>query len=368
MNDKTMKIGIITYHCSNNYGAQLQAYATCYFLRQMGHDAEILDCNTIGNGPIFRWAWHSPRAILGSIRNNMLSLVSEKKRQCLFERFSHNMLSLSKPCHTKQEIDKACKEYDYIITGSDQVWHPMICEGHTYFFLDLPIPTNRKIAYAPSFGVSEYNKEDVDKYMPLIKDIGHLSVREESGRDLIKKYTGRDTKIVVDPTMLLTKADWDNIAISSKYKKYLFYFTILDEPNGTDELVRKIAREKGLQIVRIGTVRDIIKKDFINARANGPQQFLGLVRDADFIVTTSFHGTVFSILYEKQFLCVLNNNDRNSRMETLLCKLGLEDRMVRNVHSETVDDKSSINYKAVDSKLKELRKESAQFIKESISE
>ena len=84
-------------------------------------------------------------------------------------------------------------------------------------------------------------------------------------------------------------------------------------------------QEKGLEIVRIGTVRDIMKRGFINARANGPQQFLGLVRDADFVVTTSFHGTVFSILYEKQFLCVLNNNDRNSRMETLLSGLGLDD-------------------------------------------
>lgn len=363
-----MKIGIITYHCSNNYGAQLQAYATCRFLRQRGYEAEILDCNTIGKGPIFRWAWHSPKAILGSIRNNLLSLVSEKKRQRLFEHFSHNMLPLSKPCHTEQEIEEACKEYDYIITGSDQVWHPMICEGHTFFFLDLPIPNNRKIAYAPSFGVSEYSKEEVDRYMPLINDIGHLSVREESGRNLIKKYTGRDAKIVIDPTMLLTKSDWDKITVPAKYKRYLFYFTILDEPNGTDELVRKIAHKKGLQIVRIGTVRDIVKKEFINARANGPQHFLGLVRDADFVVTTSFHGTVFSILYHKQFLCVLNNNDRNSRMETLLGELGLTDRMVRNVDLEIINDSEPINYRKVDDKLKELRRESIQFIEESISE
>lgn len=211
-----MKIGIITYHCSNNYGAQLQAYATCHFLRQNGYEADILDCNTIGIGPIFKWAWHSPRAILGSIRNNLLSLISEKKRQRLFAEFSHKMLFLSKPCHSKRELAELCKEYDYIITGSDQVWHPMICEGNTSFFLDLPIPDNRKIAYAPSFGVSEYTKEEADKYMPLINKIEHLSVREKTGKALIKKYTGRDAKIVIDPTMLLTKADWNKIAIPSK--------------------------------------------------------------------------------------------------------------------------------------------------------
>ena len=363
-----MKIGIITYHCSNNYGAQLQAYATCHFLQKMGHEAEVIDCNTIGVGPIFMWSLESPRAIFGSIRNNFLSLVSERKRYRLFNEFSRNMIGLSKPCYTKVELDKACKNYDYIITGSDQVWHPMICEGNTRFFLDLPIPDNRKIAYAPSFGVSEYSKEEVDEYMPLISKIGHLSVREESGRRMIKKYTGRDAKIVVDPTMLLTRADWDKILIPAKYQKYLFYFTILDEPNGTDELVRKIAQEKGLEIVRIGTVRDIMKRGFINARANGPQQFLGLVRDADFVVTTSFHGTVFSILYEKQFLCVLNNNDRNSRMETLLSGLGLDSRMIRNIHNSKISKVSIINYQDVNARLAELREESMQFLNNSIKE
>lgn len=363
-----MKIGIITYHRSNNYGAQLQAYAMCHFLQKMAHEAEVIDCNTIGVGPIFMWSLGSLRAIFGSIRNNFLSLVSERKRYRLFNEFSRNMIGLSKPSYTKVELNKACKNYDYIITGSDQVWHPMICEGNTRFFLDLPIPDNRKIAYAPSFGVSEYSKEEVDEYMPLISKIGHLSVREESGRRMIKKYTGRDAKIVIDPTMLLTRADWDKILIPAKYKKYLFYFTILDEPNGTDGLVRKIAHEKGLEIVRIGTVRDIMKRGFINARASGPQQFLGLVRDADFVVTTSFHGTVFSILYEKQFFCVLNNNDRNSRMETLLCGLGLDSRMIRNIHNCKISKVSIINYQDVNARLAELRDESMQFLNNSIRE
>lgn len=361
-----MKIGIITYHCSNNYGAQLQAYATCHFLQSAGYEAEVIDCNTIGKGAIFMWSLGSLRAILGSIRNNLLSLVSERKRHRLFYDFSRNMIGLSAPCHTKTELNEACKNYDYIITGSDQVWHPTICEGETCFFLDLPIQDDRKIAYAPSFGVAEYTKEEIHKYMPLIKRIGHLSVREESGRQMIKKYTGRDAKIVVDPTMLLAKADWNKIAIPSKYRKYLFYFTILDEPNGTDELVRNIAHSKGLEIVRIGTVRDIMKRGFINARANGPQHFLGLIRDADFVVTTSFHGTVFSILYEKQFLCVLNNNDRNSRMETLMCNLGIKHRMVRDVSACNIMDYLDIDYVYVNQKLADMREKSIQFLKDSI--
>lgn len=115
-------------------------------------------------------------------------------------------------------------------------------------------------------------------------------------------------------------------------------------------------------------MRDIMKRGFINARANGPQQFLGLVRDADFVVTTSFHGSVFSILYEKQFLCVLNNNDRNSRMETLLGNLGLKNRMVKDVNNFNIDNDVPIDYKAVNAKLNVMRKDSVNFLKDSISD
>lgn len=362
-----MKIGIITYHCSYNYGAQLQAYALCKFLRNQGYDAEIIDCNTIGKGAIFSWSFVSLRSAIGSLRNNILSLVSERKRHRLFDEFAQQMIKHSESCYSKAELNEVCKKYDYIITGSDQVWHPMICEGNTIFFLDLPIDNSRKIAYAPSFGVSDYTSIEVAKYMPLIAQIGHLSVREEAGKKMIRKYIGRDVPVVLDPTLLLDRRDWDIIAKPSKYTKYLLYFSILDEPIGTDQMVRDIAYAKGLRIVRIGTVRDITKHSFINARANGPQQFLGLIREADFIVTTSFHGCVFSILYRKQFLCVLNDNDRNSRMETLLGNLGLEERIVRNVNAWKSKSIPHINYDVVTPILGEQINKSIQFLKESIT-
>ncbi|MDD3040476.1 polysaccharide pyruvyl transferase family protein [Bacteroides sp.] len=362
-----MKIGIITYHRSQNHGAQLQAYATKTALCKLGVDAEVLDCNTIGEESMFEWHFNSLRAFLGSIKNNVLSLVSERKRNKLFKAFSQNMVGVSKPCLTKVSLDKIIKEYDYVITGSDQVWHPQICEDQTCFFLDLPVSSNQKIAYAPSFGVPDYNHIEVEKYIPLINDIAHLSVREEKGVEIIKKYTSREAKLVVDPTMLLTREDWNEIVKPSHYKKYLFYFTILDEQPGTDALVRKIAAEKGLEIVRIGSLKDLMKPGFKNARANGPQEFLGLIRDADFVVTTSFHGTVFSILFEKEFLCVLNNNNRNSRMETLTLRLGLKKYLVQNPNVFNFSKEfEKINYEHVKQKLDILRDDSLCFLKESI--
>lgn len=363
------RIGIITYHRSRNYGAQLQAYASRVALEKMGYKAEVIDGNGIGcPKSFFSWNTSGLRAFLGALRNNMLSLVSERRRAKLFADFSQSYIGLSAPCPTRESLLEQCKTYDAVITGSDQVWHPQICEGDTTFFLDLPLRPEQKIAYAPSFGVSEYSEEEAAKYMPLINDIAHLSVREQAGQELIRRHTGREAQLVLDPTMLLTRADWEQPALPSPYKKpYLFYFTILDEQPGLDAMVRRIAAQRGLQIVRIGGLKDLLKRGFINARANGPREFLGLVRDADFVVTTSFHGTVFSILFEKEFLCVLNNNDRNSRLETLAEQTGLWAQLVRDAHQyDYRRDYRSPDYAAVSRRLPELRQHSLDFLKQAL--
>lgn len=363
------RIGIITYHRSQNYGAQLQAYATRTALEQLGHRAEVIDCNHIGEQKkLFHWNFRNLKAFLGACRNNMLSLVCEKKRWRKFAEFSEHHIGLSAPCPTRAALEQLCADYDAVITGSDQVWHPQICEGNTAFFLDLPLRSEQKIAYAPSFGVAKYSEAEAQCYMPLIQNIGHLSVREEAGQALIRKHLHREAPLVLDPTMLLTKEDWSALATPARYQRYLLYFTILDEPPGTDAMVRRIAAERGLRIVRIGSLKDLLKRDFINARASSPQEFLGLVRDAELVVTSSFHGTVFSILFEKDFLCVLNNNDRNSRLETLAAQLGTESRLVRRVaHFTLAAAPEKTDYAAVRARLAARREESLQFLRNALS-
>ena len=363
------RIGIITYHRSQNYGAQLQAYATRTALEKMGYRAEVIDCNRIGQVvKLFHWNFSSLKGFLGALRNNALSLVSEKKRRRLFAAFSEQKIGLSAPCHTRTELESLCAEYDAVITGSDQVWHPQICEGNTAFFLDLPLRPEQKIAYAPSFGVPDYTEEDAQRYMPLINDIAHLSVREEAGQALIRRRLNREAPLVLDPTMLLTREDWDTIARPAPYRRYLLYFTILDEPPGTDALVRRIAAERGLRIVRIGRLKDILKRGFINARANGPQEFLGLVRDADFIITSSFHGSVFSILYQKDFLCIFNNNNRNSRLETLARRLGIESCFVHDVKNiNTFTACQTPDYTTAAKRLAQGKEESLAFLRQALS-
>lgn len=361
-----MKVGVITYHRSNNYGAQLQAYAIIRALEKLGHEAEILDCNAIGDGEIFHWNFQSIRGFLGALRNNALSLTTEFKRKKLFNSFVESYIPKSKKCFDSKSLSETVRNCDYVIVGSDQVWHPQICEGKKFFFLDIPIPSYKKIAYAPSFGVDDYTETEAAQYMPLINNITHLSVREATGNKILEKYLGHQVKEVVDPTMLLRRADWESLASKQKYEKYLFYFTILDEPDGTDSFVRELAAKMGLKIVRIGTVRDIFKQGFINGRGSGTKDFLSLVRHADMVVTSSFHGLVFSILFHRNFVCILNNNDRNSRLKDLANKLGLNDRLVPNVHEFKEESLHPIDYHKVDQQLDKLRDYSLNFLQDAI--
>lgn len=362
-----MKIGVITYHRSNNYGAQLQAYALIKALSQLGHQAEVIDCNSIGSGKVFHWNFQSLRGFMGALRNNVLSSLTEFKRNRLFKNFVESEIPISIPCTTQEQLDSLVKQYDYVIVGSDQVWHPQICEGKKFFFLDLPIQSSKKIAYAPSFGVDDYTETEASIYMPLIKNIGHLSVRETTGNRIIFKYLGHEVKEVVDPTMLLKPHDWKVLTTPPKYKKYLLYFTILDEPYGTDRLVREIAARHELKIIRIGSVKDMLKPGFKNARVSGPKDFLSLVRYADIVVTSSFHGLVFSILFHRNFLCVLNNNERNSRLNDLARKLRLTDRLISNPQEYKADScLPAIDYQHLDTMLSELRKASLKFLNDAI--
>lgn len=361
-----MEVGVITYHRSINYGAQLQAFALIKVLQNLGHQAEIIDCNSIGVGKIFHWNLKSLRGFLGALRNNALSILTEFKRRKLFDNFVENYIPKSEPCTTQESLKKIVKKYDYVITGSDQVWHPQICEGKKFFFLDIPIPSTKKIAYAPSFGVDNYSQQEASVYMPLINKIEHLSVRETTGNEVIERYLGKKVKEVVDPTILLDKEEWEKLTSAPKYSDYILYFTILDEPSGMDTLVRKIADKKKLKIVRIGSVRDILKSGFINGRISGPLDFLSLVKNADVVVTSSFHGLVFSILFHKDFIGVLNNNERNSRLKDLAQKLGLSDRLISNFIDFDLTNIKPINWKKIDNIISELRKDSLIFLDNAI--
>lgn len=360
------KIGILTYHRSINYGAVLQAYALRYTIQKLGYNSEVIDYGKIGNNKLFLWSTGSIKIIAGSIINNFLRLFGEKTRLSKFKYFSENIIGIS-PKHysDRDELIKDINNYDYIVTGSDQVWHPLICEDDMTYFLDLPISSHQKIAYAPSFGVKELTKEQEEKYKPLLQQIGNLSVREEAGYKILKSLLNKEVPIVVDPTLLCDAQEWDKIAVIPKrQKKYILFFTILGDPEGSKDFVYELSKKYNYDIIKIGDIRDLLNLKYKTGRYSSPQEFLGLVKNAEVVVTNSFHGTVFSIIYRKNFFTFLNNNDRNSRLETITQIFGLDSQLKKG--KTKLPENITTNYQNVDLKIKTLKEQSIKFLKEAL--
>lgn len=361
------KTGILTYHRSINYGAVLQAYALRHTIHKLGYDAEVIDYGKIGQDKLFYWSTHSIKALIGSIINNFLRLFGERKRLKNFKFFSENIIGISsKHYFQREELIKDLNQYEHIITGSDQVWHPIICEDDMTYFLDLPISPNQKIAYAPSFGVKKLSKEQETKYKPLLQQIDHLSIREEAGKEILKSLLNKEVPIVVDPTLLCDAQEWDKIAISPKNKKkYILFFTVLGEPEGSKEFVYELSKKFNYDIIKIGDIRDLLNFKYKTGRYSSPQEFIGLIKNAQFVITNSFHGTVFSIIYRKNFFTFLNKNDRNSRLESITQILGLENRLKKGISK--LPDNLETDYTQAEIKLNILKKQSIDFLKNALN-
>lgn len=360
------KVGILTFHRSINYGAMLQAYALRHTVQKLGYETEVIDYGKIGQSERFYWSTTSIKAIGGSIINNFLKLFGEKRRIANFKKFSEEFIGLSsKHYATKEELSKDLHHYQSLITGSDQVWHPMICEDDMTYFLDLPIQSNQKIAYAPSFGVKELTKKQQERYTPFLQHIGHLSIREETGVTILKKLLKRNVPLVVDPTLLCEAEEWDKIAIlPNEKKRYILFFTVLGDPEGSAEFALALSKHFGYTIIKIGSIRDIAKLQYKSGRYANPREFLGLVKKAEFVITNSFHGTAFSIIYRKNFFTFLNNNDRNSRLESITKMLGLENQLKKGKCDLPMNLK--VDYTQAEFLLIRLRQQSLLFLENAL--
>lgn len=356
------KIGILTFHRSINYGAVLQAYALRYTIQKLGYNAEVIDYGEIGKNRLFYWSTNSIKAFIGSIINNFLRLFGEKKRLSKFKYFTEQFIGISSNHYShKEDLIKDIRQYDYVITGSDQVWHPIICENDMTYFLDLPISSKQKIAYAPSFGVKRLTEEQEKKYGPLLNQIDHLSIREDAGQAILKSLLNIDVPIVADPTLLCDSSEWDKIAILPKTtKKYIFFFTVLGEPEGAKEFVYELSQKYNYDIIKIGDIRDLTNFRYKSGRYAGPQEFLGLIKNAEFVVTNSFHGTAFSIIYRKNFFTFLNKNDRNSRLESITHILGLEKQLRKG--KCMLPPNIMTDYEQAEKAIKILKEQSINFL------
>lgn len=316
-----MKILILTQPLGHNYGGILQAFALQQVLKKLGHEVETCDIRHKKN--ISRFYKYIPQDIV-----DILLRILKKKNQSKLINFVAKNLQMS-PCVTSNEVlDKyfASNDYDAVIVGSDQVWRPKYSPNLYNFFLDFldkfPEKTKR-ISYAASFGVDDWEFSDKQTKIckPLINKFDNLSVREESAIALCQKHFDVTPKPVLDPTMLLNAEDYKKLFTDAGNKSNNITTYFLDENQVKIDITQKIATF--LEKPAFHIMQHDANKPYISI-----ESFLKNFSDSDYIITDSFHGTVFAIIFNKPFIAIGNKERGLSRFRSLLSMFGLEDRLI----------------------------------------
>ena len=360
-----MKIGIITIQKCNNYGADLQAFALQRKLQLMGYEAENIDYlfykhpeykKTRKSRPSFKLSlvnrlkeWLFPKITkLKGLRNRS----AVRARQKAFEDFFNENVKTSRRYNTIDDLYANPPKYDVYITGSDQVWNPRTGASIEPYFLTFAPDGAKKISYAASFGVASLPPSAYFKYSKWLEPYSSIALREANGVRLARQFVGCVEPVAVcDPTLLLTADEWKSAARSVdgvKSGEYLLVYDLNVCP-GLWELAHKWAKKLNLPIIRICRSAGCENiSGVVNMEAVGPGEFVWLVANAKAVVTTSFHGTAFSVIFNRPFYSVIPKGMSNSgRILNLVSKFNLLNRVVneldcRNVElSEDIDNFSN---------------------------
>lgn len=378
------RIGIITIIKANNYGAELQAYATQKIFNKIdGCYAEIIDYIFYKNplhkkckdsAPSFRFSLTQKIAeFLYPIINQIKCYKNHTEYKTRVERFNQFHIENTKFSNTYYSIKElyGCPPiYDIYVSGSDQIWNPQLYTSLEPYFLTFAPSGSKKISYASSFGVSELPKVCETIYKNWLETYYAISVRETNAIDIVHSL-GLEAVCALDPTLLLNKEEWSTVAHKIDIpNKYLIIYE-LSESKYMRCFARKIAATLGLKIVRlckdIGSTDNT--KDVLNIRNAGPAEFVYLFMNANFIITNSFHGTAFSIIFEKNFYTITRKSkNNNSRIESIAKLLGVEKRIIKEDTDYKNIDLSDMDYNEIRNKLKHEKIKSINFITKCINE
>ena len=353
-----MKVGIVTQPLKNNYGGILQNYALQQILLRLGHNPITID---------YRPENSFIRYLLAQCKTILLFFIPSRRRQFTKfrktqSRFPQMSEFVSKHITTTRRLNYVNKhivkkyELDAICCGSDQVWRPMYNDLLFTFLSFVKSKKIKRIAYAASFGVDkwEYTPKQTMKYSQLAQKFDAISVREKSGIALCKDYLNVNAVEVLDPTLLLTEEQYLPLCNTIPFcKKKIMFVYILDMTDKKRQFIERIAKEKNLEI------------HFFSADANltaSIDQWISSFRDACYVVTDSFHGTVFSIIFRKPFVSIVNKQRGGDRFVSLLSKLGLTDRMI-DVEKDVFFHDYDINWTDITNILEEEQGNSIDFLK-----
>ncbi|WP_298535133.1 polysaccharide pyruvyl transferase family protein [uncultured Algibacter sp.] len=377
---KKYKIAILTQPLKTNYGGILQAYALQKILIESGND--VVTINRKDN------TYSKFRLKISRIKNQLINkknktskiMFSEKQMGFITQyssEFINNKIVLSELINSNDKISNHFKKnyYNTLVVGSDQTWRPKYSPNIYNFYLDfLNNNETKRVAYASSFGVDnwEYTAKQSKKCKKLALKFDAISVREKSGINLCKKHLGVQAKLVLDPTLLLSKEEYIDLFKSQNLpdNKNKLYTYVLDRSNLKNDIIQYVSR-----ILHLKEFKNQPKESWIEGRNKNLEDYVyppveGWIKgfyDAEFVITDSFHGTLFSILFNKPFLVIPNVERGVGRFTSILSQFGLENRMVTNsseVSESLLTEK--INFDEVNSKLQNLKIQSLDFLKDNI--
>lgn len=369
-----MRIAQMTWFTYRNYGTLLQAYALQNVMHGMGHEIDLVNYDPVAFQERHKAAIRRTRLVKTIRRWQMdrlgTSIHHSRGKEKAFKDFIDEELSLSRPVRVQAEFDELDTLYDAFVCGSDQIWSPRCFDAR--YYLDFVSDGRKKIAYAPSFGCEHLSDEDAKVIRPLVTDFEHLSNREVAGAELVTQMTGRPCEVVIDPTLLLDREAWRSIGSSTPLMSRPFclcYF--LGSFEGNWEKAREIAHAKGLPVLIIPAHMGDRKREGIVPDDIGPREFLGLFASASYVCTDSFHGLVFSTLFQKAVTVFErfdpdNSASQNVRIYNFLTMFGLTERLCTRKMLNTPCDTSDILYSLIDEAIAAKREKSLEFLHDSL--
>lgn len=368
-------VGLMTFHWADNFGAVLQAYALQEVVRDLGFSVEIIDFR-----PPIAMNQYRPNGNLKSTLKYYARRVlfgrKIKYRMSIYEDFRRNFMCLSNSRFSSSEdLRKDPPVYDIYLVGSDQVWNPSFVKNIGFsYFLDFLPPSAYKISYAPSV-VEEVPSELLPKYRHYLEQFRFISVREKSSKEILKKFLDKPIEVCLDPVFLLSTEKWHNICRKPKRKIKEPFMLVLDyiENETYRRYVNLLTDQLGLPVVSFQNKLKMrmLRKGYLNHLCSidfeGPQEVLWYLLNAEIVLTSSFHGLAFALMFNKKFVCMVHLT-RGNRMIDLLTDLGMEEALL--YPNSTYEDMKNIKPVSLseesNSKLIRLKNASIEYLKSAL--
>lgn len=346
-----MKISLLTYHISSNYGAIMQTYSLCEYLRGIGKEVEIIDIR-------------QPEETIGIIPKLIKPIVFYFRMNKIIKNLYP---PLSKRYKSLDQLRKDPPKADVFMVGSDQVWNPNISKNlQMAYFLNFGSSKVKRISYASSFGISNWPQSNDTKLISMcLKQFSSLSVREEEGKILCEKVFGCTPEVVADPTFLLD--NYDNLVGKIKERNEIVCYKLLKNKDFFDN-IGYLGEKLGLPIALLNHNYKV--KGLKYCCPPSLKKWLRRLASAKFIVTDSFHGIAFSLIFNKQFIVIKKDDGKDSRLINILRSVGLSNRMYDSLESLKENSdwlRNPIDYSNVNIRVQSLRKLSRDFLEKALN-